>query len=274
MSYLKEEEIFKRVNEHNQIALDLGYNVLGTFLQGSFNYGDKLSDEQSDIDTKSLIIPSFEDFCLNRKPVSTTHVCENGEHIDLKDFRIYLQTFKKQNVNFVEILFTKYYVLNPEYITLLIELFDRKEEIAHYSAKAILNAICGMALEKQKALQHPYPATKEKIEKFGFDGKQLSHIARLSDFMDKYMAGKPFGECLIPDNPKRLLEIKRNKNISLLTAIFLSSTFYEEMHNKKEFFLKDFDLQTEIANQKEIDNFFNYFSVEVLKQSFKKELML
>lgn len=90
MSYRTKQEIMERVQEHHDIALNLGYEVIGTFLQGSFNYGENISDEQSDIDTKCLVIPTFNDFCLNKPPISTTHICDNNEHIDLKDFRLYL----------------------------------------------------------------------------------------------------------------------------------------------------------------------------------------
>lgn len=66
----KERKIIGRLeSDYNLIQHD-GYNVLGVFLQGSQNYG--LDYEGSDIDTKAIIIPSFDDFVLNRKPISTT----------------------------------------------------------------------------------------------------------------------------------------------------------------------------------------------------------
>ena len=71
--------------------------------------------EGSDVDTKLIVVPSFADICLNRKPISTTHVRENNEHIDWKDVRLYMETFRKQNLNFLEILFTPYYIIKPMY---------------------------------------------------------------------------------------------------------------------------------------------------------------
>ena len=107
------DEILKRVQEHYDIVVEKGYEVVGVFLQGSQNYN--LHYEDSDIDTKAIILPKFEDFCLNRKPISTTSILENDEHTDLKDVRLMFECFKKQNINFVEILFTKYKVMNPKY---------------------------------------------------------------------------------------------------------------------------------------------------------------
>ena len=142
--YKTKEEVQKRVQEHYDWAAER-YEVVGVFLQGSWNYGEGLVDEESDVDTKCLILPTFEDFCLGRKLVSTTHIMENDEHLDLKDLRLYMDNFKKQNVNFVEILFTEYYVLNPKYEKVFQKLFDNRELVGRYDMRAALNCICGMA---------------------------------------------------------------------------------------------------------------------------------
>lgn len=53
-----------RIVEHHHVVLSLGYNAFGTFLQGSQNYGFEY--EGSDVDSKSLVIPSFSDLCLSK----------------------------------------------------------------------------------------------------------------------------------------------------------------------------------------------------------------
>ena len=105
----------KRLMEHLSEARQYfsEEQIVGIFLQGSQNYGLDLPG--SDVDTKLIVVPSFKDICLNRKPVSTTHVLSNDEHIDWKDIRLYMETFRKQNLNFLEILFTDYYWINPMY---------------------------------------------------------------------------------------------------------------------------------------------------------------
>ena len=93
------------------------YDVVYLALQGSQNYGLDVYDKdyKSDVDTKAIILPSFEDIVYNRQPVSKTIVLDNNEHIDVKDIRVMFENFKKQNVNFLEILFTEFYILNEEY---------------------------------------------------------------------------------------------------------------------------------------------------------------
>ena len=100
----------ERLFEHYDEALE-HFNkeqIVGIFLQGSQNYG--LDLPTSDVDTKLIVVPNFKDIALNNKPVSITHIRANEEHIGFKDVRLYMETFRKQNLNFLEILFTPYYI--------------------------------------------------------------------------------------------------------------------------------------------------------------------
>ena len=124
------------------------------------------------------------------------------------------QNFWKQNINFLEILFTPYVYIHPEFKTEFFALQHMREDIAHYDVKKALNCMCGMAQEKYHALEHPYPTVASKIETFGYDGKQLHHIMRMEDFVAAYISGKPFSECLHTFDifsKEELLEAKRNE---------------------------------------------------------------
>ena len=139
MNYHSDKWIMDRVREHYAEALTLfpKDRIIGIFYQGSGNYG--LDYEDSDVDTKLIVAPTFEDIAMNRKPVSTTHIRANDEHIDLKDVRLYIQTFRKQNLNFLEILFTKYVIINPLYEKEWNRLVAAREDIANYSSLAPLH---------------------------------------------------------------------------------------------------------------------------------------
>ena len=107
LSVKDKQKISKQLYDDAQYLRKEGFEVFGVFLQGSQNYG--LSYEGSDIDTKSIILPSFRDLCLNKKEFSTTHVRKNGSHLDIKDIRGMFACFLKSNINFLEIIFTDYY---------------------------------------------------------------------------------------------------------------------------------------------------------------------
>jgi hypothetical protein len=220
----------------------------------------------SDIDTKAIILPSFEDIVLNKEPKSSTIVLENNEHIDVKDIRVMFETFKKQNINFIEILFTKFKIVNPKYEELVKPLFDNNEEIAHINYNQALRCIAGMSMEKLKALQHPYPTIIDKIKKFGYDPKQLHHILRMNDFIKKYAEEIPYLECLIPDDKEYLIKIKKGF-LPVDKAVKLANNVDKETKILKDMYSKE---QDEI-NQKGID-VLNQIKYNILKAKFKEDV--
>lgn len=207
----RDERIMKRVKEHYEEACSLGKEVVAVFLQGSQNYRlDEYSDEyMSDIDTKCIILPTLDDIVNSKSPYSSTHVCANNEHIDIKDIRVMFEMFKKQNNAYVELLFTKYYYINPKYKKLVMELKMLAESISRMHPNQALRCMAGTSAEKYKALEHPYPNTMDKINKFGYDPKQLYHILRLNDFMKRFIAGESYESCLVPKHIGYLMKVKK-----------------------------------------------------------------
>ena len=66
-----------------------------------------------------------------------------------------------------------------------------------------------MSMEKRKALCHPYPNLIEKIEKYGFDGKQLSHCVRLNEFLEKYINNLDIEDCYQTSKREELMNLKK-----------------------------------------------------------------
>ena len=202
--------IMERVSQHYEEALEhfAEDRIVGIFLQGSQNY--KLDLPTSDVDTKLIVVPTFEDIALARKPVSTTHIRANEEHIDFKDVRLYMDTFRKQNLNFLEILFSPYTIINPLYADEWNRLVEAREFIARMNEHRAVKSMKGIALEKYHAMEHPYPSKIATLEKYGYDPKQLHHLVRVDDYLARYIAGEPYEECLLPQGEfhKFLMDIK------------------------------------------------------------------
>lgn len=186
------------------------HNVVYIALQGSQNYNlDIYTDEyQSDIDVKAIILPTLDDVLKGSKMVSHTYVMEDNSHIDVKDIRLYIDLWSKANPSYLEILFTEYSIVcNSKFKKIL----DMADDIAKMNEDRLLSSIKGMAYEKRKALQHPYPTIKDKIEKYGYDPKQLHHLLRLFHMMSNiFLDGKSFKESLIlsPEFTQKLKEVK------------------------------------------------------------------
>lgn len=175
-------------------------------LQGSQNYG--LSTEKSDVDTKLLVMPSFEDLALNNQPLSTTRVMEDNSHLDIKDARLYLDTLKKQNVNFIELLFTGYYVTNDLYAKSWNKLINKREDIARYSRKRTMMAMCGIA--HNKANMFLRGSSEGFDEKLGYDPKQLYQLGRVVEFIERYDKDEEsYAEMLRSRHREELLSWKR-----------------------------------------------------------------
>ena len=207
-NYHSDEWIMERVREHWEEALTLfpKDRIVGIFLQGSQNYG--LDYEGSDIDTKCIVVPTWEDICFNRKPISTTHIRANDEHIDLKDIRLMFQTFRKQNLNFMEILFTKYKIVNPMYEEYWAELVEHNEKIAMYDPCGAVKTMKGIAMEKYHAMEHRYPAKAEIIDMWGYDPKQLHHLIRVREYIERYINGEKYADCLVSEEAIYLKRVK------------------------------------------------------------------
>ena len=203
--------IICRLEEHLQYIQNLGYEVVGIFVQGSQNYGLDIYDEDymSDIDTKAIVLPTFDDFVAGKEPVSTTIIMPNNEHCDVKDIRIMFDIFKKANVNFLEILFTEFCWINPKYYSDFLIVQNNAERLAFANTKALLNGIAGMSEQKFVALKHPYPTIVDKIEKFGYDPKQLHHIYRMNQFMTRIINNESFGSALTAYDREKLIDIKK-----------------------------------------------------------------
>lgn len=211
-NFHSDEWIMEQLNKHYQEALTLfpEDRIVGVFLQGSQNYG--LDYEGSDIDTKCFLVPTLEDIIFNKKPISTTHIRANEEHIDFKDIRLFLTTVRKQNLNFMEILFTKYKIVNPTYEPMWNRLIENNEQIARYNPVGTVKTMKGIAMEKYHAMEHRYPSKVDLIDTWGYDGKQLSHLIRVDEYLARYIAGEPYADCLITKKPELLIATKDMTN--------------------------------------------------------------
>ena len=256
------EKIKKRLFEHYGAIIKDNPNIIYLALQGSQNY--RLDYEDSDIDTKALVVPSFRSIVLNHKPVSYTHIMENDEHCDVKDVRLMFDCFKKQNINFLEILFSDYFLVNERYQEEVQLLRERADDIAHYNNYAAVNCMAGMAMEKFKALKHPYPTIKWKIDKWGYDGKQLHHILRMENFLYSYIHDYSFEECLesFPLWSRGfLIEVKQN-----ILSLEEAQKFSQDSMNRIRKMKKDYMENVPLLVDKEIGELMN----DILFSTFKK----
>ena len=242
----RDRDILIRLSDHYDEALEhfTKNQIVGLFLQGSQNY--ELDLPGSDIDTKLIVVPSFKDIALARKPIRTTHLRANEEHIDFKDIRLYMETFRKQNLNFLEILFTPFTMINSMYFDQWHRLIEERESIARMNPWRAVKSMKGIALEKYHAMEHAYPSKVDVLAKYGYDPKQLHHLVRVDNYLTRYIAGESYEECLIPDEVMKefLLDLKKGKwplekarelaEVSLAHVEKIADDFCEKSHDEED----------------------------------------
>ena len=273
----RNQHITKRLKEHYDRVKSLGYEVFCIVVQGSQNYNmDVYTEEyQSDIDTRCIVLPKFEDFVAKKDSVSFTYEFpENKEHIDIKDIEDMFSLWKRSNVQFLEILFSDFYYVPEKYKLTWEKLRANAENfIRQGHQKMLMKAIYGMAMQKFEALTHPYPTIKWKIDKFGYDAKQAHHILRLKEFAERlFISNEKFKDCLVPRPLNRQylidLEIKNGLGMSVEEMKQLCKTTCDSIYTTRQLVCNTLDEGCCSKADEWLDN----IRIDVLKRWFREEL--
>lgn len=194
-------------NHVTDVSRTCSYNMDWFFISsvGSMNYG--LDDEQSDVDSKLVLIPNMhyilhpESMVSQEKDVSRAFyrgICS------IYDMRKYFSYLLKQNPNFVETLFAKGTLVNPKYKEEFEELRSIREEIAYCDPASTISSLRGMmACEFDKVMASN-----------GKDSKAAYHCLRLCSMLSDFYRGLPYKEILsVGDGPfgELILKIKQGK---------------------------------------------------------------
>ena len=203
----RNKKIKERIFAHYKRAIEhYGEdNVLGVFLYGSQNYDCDIED--SDVDTKCILLPDLYHLALH--PYKTTHLSvprEEGEDevCECMTIQHMVANWKKQNPNFLEIMFTPYFYVNAIYRDAWAHfIVDWREEIARYDVRAGVLSIAHQAIHTVK--QNP------------LDGKKLGNGIRLWDLLSKYVAGEDYAKCLKCDSAEIVRKYKAGESIPCLS---------------------------------------------------------
>lgn len=247
-----------------------GYKPLYIGLYGSDNYD--LNTAESDYDFKAIVAPTIRDF-IKGKQVSTTIKLPFGL-CDVKNPQNMFNCWKKQNINFLEILFTKYCLY---YDNLFYDLRKMREEIARWRPLNNVMCIYGMACEKYHALFHEYPSNKEKIEKYGYDSKQLHHLLRLEYFINGYFefltGSRIYKGILVPsyEGRKYLISIKTyERTYSIDEVKLLADRAMKRIKNMKDIIINKSGL--DLSENKQTTEKMDSILEKLVTNSLKEEL--
>ena len=193
------EQLLSTVKSHmNYAAAQSGRAPVFAALYGSQNYG--LATPESDVDTKVWLMPSFRDLALAAKPYSK-ELHYDDAHVEGKDYRLMLGELRKQNMNFLETIFTPYKVVEEGSEWFYDYLYKSRELVARMDVNRGAHAFMG----------HMY----NMYNRFKRDKKpkQVAHLMRLYDCLQRYvLTDEPYEELLFkPNSLEYLMAVRRGE---------------------------------------------------------------
>ena len=171
-------DIKERLNKHYFTAVNKygAEAVLGVFCYGSWNYNTAFED--SDVDTKCILIPNLWDLAI--KPFAVKHLYVDDEVCECMTIMHMVDNWKKQNINFLEIMFTDYCIINPLYAQMWNECFpiEMREKVARYDLPTAIKSMSYQAIHTIK--QNP-----DDLKKLMNTARIANTLANLVTHRDK-----------------------------------------------------------------------------------------
>lgn len=180
-----DEKVMARINEHAEYVdkhIPFNYKRLFTVLVGSQNYG--LSNENSDVDTYSFVIPELEPMMFDSRYSNQFFLGE--EHATVHDFRVFGDLKRFSSFSLLEVLFSDYVNVSPRGENLYNYLRSRREDFAHYNMRHTVLSMCG-------AFNH---LKKDISEDKNNSGKKMSQAFRIYYTLAKYCQGFSYEKSL------------------------------------------------------------------------------
>ena len=244
------EQLLSTVKTHMEYAYEQSHRTpLFAALYGSQNYG--LATPESDVETKVWLMPYFMDLYTAAKPYSKELHCD-GAHVEGKDFRLMVNELKKQNMNFLETIFTPYCWVLPAYEDYFNYLKQNREVVARYDVNRGAHAFLG----------HMYNMHNHFVR--DENPKNVAHLMRLYDCLQRYT---------LTDEPYEDLLFKPN-SLDYLMAVRRGEVPMEELRQMADTYM---DLAENLVNElpqceqsKEAEHVLNFFSELVLTKKFQE----
>ena len=174
--------------------------------------------------------------------------------------------YKKQNINFIETLFTNYYILNPIYEDIFASLMNN-ENIPRYDEEATLYCVKGMIETNYRQLAGTRVQRPEIVEKFGYNPKKLDNILRLQEFAQSYINGASYLECIRSIYPEYHKKIKREK----IDDIKLVYNLAENAQSSTNQLINNYFASHKLIKNKEVEKLLDETQYKLIKKSLELE---
>lgn len=238
--------------------------VLGVFAYGSQNYNLDIKD--SDLDVLVIIIPSLNSFIYNEKPINKVWKYDkNGSTAVFKDIRLFFPLLEKASINSLEIIFSKYFIINSSYEEEWNRIIEDRENIAKINPQGTVNSILSLSRIRYKKLEKE-PSLENQLENFnklGYRPKELMYLAYYKGFLDQLLENKTFEEAFRPPFID-LIKSLRFGDLTLLEVRPYADELIESIEkNVNSLFIEKFENASILIND---------VWRKILKKSIEKEI--
>ena len=214
-------DVMTRVNKHYTRAIEhYGEGaVLGVFLYGSWNYNTNTPD--SDVDTKCILVPNL--YSLAIKPYEVKHLHIDDEVCECMTIMHMVANWKKQNINFVEIMFTDYCIINPLYEEVWNVFFNKgnRELVARYDMRQAIHSMVHQAIHTIK--QDPTCP------------KKIMNGARIANTLDNLLdnPNMSYRDCIWMRDEVRELRFRAPQESEVKLLLFVLEGYLENIDDYK-----------------------------------------
>ena len=179
------QKVFEHAQFVDQWCAENGGIRVMTALFGSQNYN--LDSENSDVDTKSIIIPELDDWSWGDvNKYNTTLELPDGSHAETKHLAEMLRQYMKCNINFLETLYTEYVDIAPGWEWLYDELICVRQQITTHNMYKMGRTWVGYLVQ---ALQRAFTSTSVSLgynEEVDYNPKSLMNAMRIKESFIKF----------------------------------------------------------------------------------------
>lgn len=201
MRYVNDPKAWERLHEHYDRGAEYceEHDLIPLFCSiiGSYNYS--LNTEESDVDTRMVVIPKFRSAILSGFNVSKElSIDDSDEHCHIIEFANWVDTLEKGCITALEVLCGRYIIFNDMFAkSYFEEIQNNIYYFVHVLRRRFVDAQLGYAVSQMKR-NTP---------------KSIMHGYRSLKTIEKTDAGKSFFECIVlPEEDRTELLAIRNSN--------------------------------------------------------------
>ena len=125
----------------------------------------------------------------------------------------------------------------------------------------------GLARRKYEQMEHESPSHHDDIAKYGYSPKELHHLLRIEEYIERYIAGEFYSDCLHTKKAAYLRGVKLEP-FHLDVARLLAEKAMCHIDKMSD----DFIAKTNIEANKDVDALLDDVQYNIMKIAVEKEL--